>query len=339
MHEMPLLRQLTLLLAGLCLTACATPRLQQAAPSGKPPELLTARVVMDDGYSLPLTLWQADTAPRAVVLALHGFNDYRNAFETTGRALAVYGIVTYAYDQRGFGETAQRGIWPGSRRLQDDARQVVALLRRKHPHVPLYLLGDSMGGAVVMGVVNSATAAPVDGVILVAPAVRGWHTLPLWQRATLWLSAHTLPAQTVTGEGLEIMASDHIDMLRTMARDPLIIKETRIDAIYGLADLMDTALLASPRFTTPALILYGERDEIIPRVPFCMLLNALPAPPDGQWRLVLYPEGYHMLTRDLQADVVLADIAAWLLDRRTPLPSEHEVTASQARGQLLCTDV
>jgi alpha-beta hydrolase superfamily lysophospholipase len=196
-----------------------------------------------------------------------------------------------------------------------------------------------MGGAVVMGVVNRAAAEPVDGVILMAPAVMGWHAMPLWQRAVLWLSAHTLPAQTVTGEGLELMASDNIDMLRTMARDPLIIKETRIDTIYGLADLMDTALLASPRFTTPALILYGERDEVIPRVPFCMMLNALPAPPDGQWRLVLYPEGYHMLTRDLEADVVLADIAAWLLDRRAPLPSNHEATASQAREQLLCTDV
>lgn len=30
------------------------------------------------------------------------------------------------------------------------------------------------------------------------------------------------------------------------------------------------------------------------------------------WRFILYPEGYHMLTRDLQAEKVFKDIEYWV---------------------------
>lgn len=132
------------------------------------------------------------------------------------------------------------------------------------------------------------------------------------------------------------MASDNIEMLRALGRDPLVIKETRIDAMYGLSELMESALLSSARLTTPALVLYGERDEVIPARPVCEMLMALPARRPASWRLVLYPEGYHMLTRDLHAAVVLKDMVAWLNNRQAALPSHLEVTTKAPRVQGLC---
>jgi hypothetical protein len=41
-------------------------------------------------------------------------------------------------------------------------------------------------------------------------------------------------------------------------------------------------------------------------------------------RVAVYPNGYHMLTRDLEAAVVLEDLTAWLADPIAPLPSGHE---------------
>ena len=61
------------------------------------------------------------------------------------------------------------------------------------------------------------------------------------------------------------------EMLLALGRDPLVIKATRIDAMHGLVNLMDTALEEAAGFKTPALILYGERDEIIPKTPTRML--------------------------------------------------------------------
>lgn len=184
-----------------------------------------------------------------------------------------------------------------------------------------------MGGAVVMSAVANAHPLDVSGVVLVAPAVWGRSTMPWYQRLALWIGAHTFPASSVTGEGLDIMPSDNIEMLKALSADPLVIKETRIDSIYGLSNLMDEALLAAKWLTPPALIVYGQRDEIIPRYPTCQMLRSLPEPSSGFWRLAVYPEGYHMLIRDLQANVVLDDIAAWILDQDAPLPSGEERTS------------
>ncbi len=288
------------------------------------PLLLEDRAVMSDGYVLPIRRWAPEQAPRAVVLGLHGFNDYHQAFAAVGPKLAAHGIVTYAYDQRGFGATELRGYWAGAEHLIEDTRTLVRLLRQRHPDLPIYLLGESMGGAVGLATVAAEPLPLVDGVVLAAPAVWARRTMPWYQRAALSVARRVAPDWRPTGRSLGKVASDNREMLLAMGRDPLVIKETRIDTVAGLADLMDLALDSAPRLNTPALLLYGERDEIVPKRPTCSMLNALPDRQRVDWRLALYPDGYHMLTRDLQGDKVIEDIAQWILDRTAPLPSGHE---------------
>jgi len=273
-------------------------------------------VIAADGAALPLSVWQPQGAPRAVVLALHGFNDYRLAFAEVGPFLAAGGIATYAYDQRGFGATARRGIWPGAALLVGDARMVAALLRQRHPGRPLYLLGESMGGAVAMSVL-AETPEAADGAVLVAAAVWGRATMNPLQRAALWLVAHSFPGMRLSGRGLGITSSDNQAMLRALRDDPLVLKEARADALWGLVNLMDRALAAAPMLSVPTLVLYGEHDEIIPRRPTCRMLSLLAS----SARAAIYPDGYHMLTRDLGRRVVLEDLAAWMADPAAPLPS------------------
>ena len=303
-----------LLFTGLA--GCATPMVQQSSGGRTVAQLEASQIMTADGATLPLSIWQSQSEPEAIVLALHGFNDYRNAFAGVGPYLATRGITVYAYDQRGFGGTAGRGLWPGEDLLLNDVRTVTALLRQRHPGRPLYLLGESMGGAVAISTL-AGTPEVADGVVLVAPAVWGRATMNPIQRAVFWLMAHSTPDMKLTGQGLKIMASDNIAMLRALGKDPMVIKGARVDALWGLTDLMDRALAAAPALSVPALVLYGERDEIIPRRPICWMLSDL----GPSTRAAVYPTGYHMLTRDLNADVVLKDLAGWLIDARAALPS------------------
>lgn len=317
---MPILR---LLLICLVCAAC-TPLRQPLAPRDQSPALLQDRAVMADGYVLPFESWRPRGEARAVVVALHGFNDYRAAFATVGPYLAERGIVTYAFDQRGFGDTAWRGLWPGVDTLAADARELLALVRARHPQPKLYLLGESMGGAVAMRALAGLPDA-ADGLILVAPAVWSRLTMPWYQRLGLELAVRLFPGWRPTGESLEIWPSDNIAMLRALAADPRVIKETRIDAVYGLVNLMDVALSTAPELGLRGLVLYGERDALIPREPTCRMLLALPGQPRARWRFALYPEGYHMLLRDLQAERVLADLSHWMLGEPGQLPSGQEL--------------
>jgi acylglycerol lipase len=301
-----------------------------------PAELAGDRFVTDDGTALPLRAWVPDEAPRAVVLALHGFNDYSNAFAAPGPVFARHGMLTYAYDQRGFGAGPKHGRWAGQDKMVSDAVTAARLLRRRHPDLPLYMMGESMGGAVAILAASGAGTAPgtpadVDGVILVAPAVWGRQTMNVFQRAGLWL-ADLMPSLHVSGRDLPItvMPSDNLAMLRAFNADPLVIKETRADAVAGLVDLMSAALDAAPRFTAPALILYGEKDEIVPRPPVARMIANLPPAAAARQRVALYPKGYHMLMRDLSRGVVINDAIAWIEDRTTALPSGFDRTARTA---------
>jgi len=334
----PRLRRLLYVMLACGLTACASPHIQVASDITQVPALSPAQATMADGYQLPLSVWQPPGDPQAIVLGLHGFNDYRAAFSEPAEYLAANDIITYAYDQRGFGETAQRGLWPGPDVLQQDAHAMVQLLCARYPDKPLFLLGESMGGAVVMDMTQHAETACLKGVILVAPAVWGWQTMPLWQRSALWLAAHTAPGQVLTGDGLEITPSDNIEMLRALGRDPLVIKETRIDTVFGLTNLMESALLSGQQLHLPALILYGEHDDVIPPNSMCEMLQGLPGPPAGHWRMALYPAGYHMLTRDLQAAVVLEDMLSWIQNQAASLPSDLEVNVAAPRVRDFCDD-
>jgi len=301
------------------MVACA-PRIQPRGAPVHEPILTDQAMIATDGAELPARRWLPESEVRAVVVAVHGFNDYSHAFADIGAALAGQGIAVHAYDQRGFGATARPGIWAGTEALVDDLRQICALLRTRYPSLPLFVLGDSMGGAVTMVGLARGVLGPIDGAILVAPAVWGRETMNLFYRAALWLSAHTVPWLRASGRGLDITPSDNREMLIALGRDPLVIKETRIDAVWGIADLMDAALAAAPALTTPLLVAYGAHDEIIPRTPTLLMLDRL----SGPRRIAVYPDGWHMLLRDLQAGVVHADIAAWITDPAAPLPSGHD---------------
>ncbi|MCP4330519.1 MAG: alpha/beta hydrolase [Alphaproteobacteria bacterium] len=301
----------------LGVVACA-PRVQPPGPVVRAPALETDRIVAHDNISLPLRAWLPDQPPTAVFVALHGFNDYSNAFTAPAAYWRDNGIATYAYDQRGFGGTVYRGQWAGADVMARDLTDAVALVRARHPAVPVYLLGVSMGGAVAMHAATGDTPPDVDGMVLVAPAVWGRSTMPLHYRVALWLGAHSLPWATVTGRGLGIKPSDNIEMLRALSADPMVIKETRVDAIDGLVDLMDEALAAADRVDLPVLVLYGENDQIVPKAPTRAMLERLPA---ANSTIAIYDGGYHMLLRDLQAEIVHRDVAAWVADPAAPLPS------------------
>ena len=312
----------------LCLLAACAPRLQPPSLETSEPSLRDDAIVMDDGAVLPLRQWLPAGEPRAVVLALHGFNDYSNAFTTPATRWAESGIATFAYDQRGFGETPHRGLWPGEERMIADLRVAAALLRGRYPAVPFYLLGESMGGAVIMAAATSGAPPPADGLILAAPAVWGRKTQGPIQSGFLWFAAHTVPFLPLTGEGLNVHPSDNIAMLRQLARDPLVIKETRVDAIYGLVNLMDMAYDAGPQLRGRVLVLYGAREDILPEDAVVATLRRMAVEADPALRIALYPRGYHMLLRDLNAADVLDDVVAWIDHPDVPLPSGGDALAS-----------
>jgi acylglycerol lipase len=279
------------------LIAACTPTVQRAnipGPGFEGPRFTADRFIAQDGTALGLSSWLPQEQPvKSVIVALHGMNDYGRAFELAGPYWSGLGIATYA----------------------------VAVARATHPGVPVTLVGESMGAATILAAMGEADAPQVESTVLIAPAVWGWSNLPLPYKVSLWVTAHTpvslRPLNPPRAVVRKITASDNIEMLRRLGRDPNMLFATRLDAVYGLVGMMEKAYKSAHKIPPQTLVLYGSNDQIIPRPSVERTVSLLPS----TIQTVEYPDGYHMLTRDLQAPRVWTDIVAFIENPNALVPS------------------
>jgi len=309
---LPRLAWLALALA-LAVSACA-PQIARLGVENRAPAIEGDRFVTRDGLRLGLSHWDAEH-PRAVIVALHGMNDYSHAFALPALWWAAQGISTYAYDTRGFGRSPNSGLWPSARVMRQDLVDFVAVMRARNPNVRVVVLGESMGGALAMTAFASDTPPAADGLILVTPAVWGSAAMPLSYRLTLWTVAHTARWWALTGRGLNIRATDNDAVLRELGRDPLALKETRADTLYGLVHLMGEARDAAPKLArVRMLLMYGGKDQVIPRAATEDVIRNI----GPSVTVKFYPDGYHMLLRDRAGPQRWPDVATWVKEIAVP---------------------
>lgn len=297
-----------ILLAGAC--AVGGP-LAAPAPMGFAQSEAAPVIETVPGASGPLaaSIWRPDGAPRAVILAVHGYGDHGPGTygEAAGR-WAEDGVITYAYDQRGFGRNPDRGYWPGVEGLIADFAIAVGALRAAHPDLPLIAVGHSMGGGVVLAALGEGRAPGVDAAVLAGPAISGSTEAGPLSRIAAWGTAAVVPDRRWTGEGLvAFQASDDIDLLRRMAADPLYLGAPSAREILGLIRLMDRAEAAAGWVDIPLLILHGQKDQLVSEAGVRRVAQRMGAP------LTVYPEGWHLLFGDLQKRAVWDDVSGFAL--------------------------
>jgi alpha-beta hydrolase superfamily lysophospholipase len=323
MYKITTLRTVSLL-SLMFLSGCM-PAIHPGGTKTDQGEIRSQEFATADGIKLPLRQWQpVSQKVDAVIIALHGFNDYSRFFQQPAQYFQRHNIASYAYDLRGFGRTESRGLWAGYKTYTEDLALFTHLVAEKHPNTPIYLLGESMGGAVIVVTMAEQEMPNVAGIILAAPAIWARDFMPWYQTLLLSVLSHTMPWLTLTGESVGVVASDNIEMLRALGRDPLVIKETRVEAIHGLTDLMDAAMSHAKNLDVKTLMLYGAKDELIPVEPTSQFVSDFLRHGTEQKTVACYKKGYHMLLHDLQAPVVWQDLRNWILTQKPDLPSGAE---------------
>ena len=196
------------------------------------------------------------------------------------------------------------------------------LARARHPQALIVVAGESMGGAVAVAAFASDRPPGADRVVLLAPAVWGWSSQGPANRAALWLTARTMGDRAVEAPQWAVRAlpasDNRLELIRNY-RDPNSLITTRFDALYGLVDLMERASRGLGAIRTPTLLMYGAHDNVIQGRPMRLALERAGSP--AALRTAWYPDGWHLLNRDLQAGTVFRDVEAWLRRPEAPLPS------------------
>jgi len=284
-----------------------------------PPEARIDSITATDGETIVLRLWGELRAPRAILLGVHGFTDYGRGFahlSTQIPALTGFPTLVLALDQRGFGESASRGHWAGIAPMLSDLDQVIAWTGVHYPQTPLILIGESMGAALVLAALNRDSLRPPErlrGVVLLAPAIWGWSSMPWYQRLSLEVGRSLWPSLEFSGRGarqLGIRPTDDEAVAAYLARDPNMLRNVSLAMLAGLTDLMERAQTSRIPQQVPTLIAVGGRDRVIPVSAVCAWAQRQ-APAFARERWLVQDLGFHMLTRQKASGEVLDAISRW----------------------------
>ncbi len=263
-----------------------------------------------DGFELYVHSWpeKVDRRTRGIIIALHGMNDHGGRFAEPAGYWAEKGLLTYAYDQRGFGRSRGNGRWPGADVLAQDLVEFIELATRSHPGVPITLLGESLGGGVAL-VAQAREDFPtvVKRAILVAPAVEGRDAKSNFEKAGLWTASHTIPALPIPTEGGFKGLSEDEGLIEEILADPDVRKTMRVDSLWGLADLMDEAVDSADAAELPTLVIYGGDDVLVGADSVLDMVTTLGS---EEKELCYFPNSGHLLLHETPQQEVLDDGSA-----------------------------
>lgn len=295
--------------AALAVSACVPPAWRDAQPvqatAGAVPHR-TATFEGRGGARLFEQSWHASD-PRAVLVIHHGLRSYSAHYSEFAAHLAARGVSTYAYDMRGHGRSSgHRATLTGFDDLLDDLEHFIASVRQREPGRPIFLMGHSVGGAVVSLFVAERRPA-LAGLVVLAPALR-------IDRSLLELAATPSAGALAPYAGLLDTPN------RAFSRDPAVVREMDADpmiyqqngpAITGVSLLAALARVWSKVDTidVPVLGVHGTADTLTdPRgtAEFTARVRTTDR------RLVLYRGLFHDLIREPERGQVEEDLAGWI---------------------------
>jgi alpha-beta hydrolase superfamily lysophospholipase len=251
--------------------------------------------------------WLPTGAPRALVVVHHGLKDYSDRYAPFATQLASTGIATFAYDMRGHGRSAgPRATLPNFDLLVDDLEAEVALAQREFPNTPTFVLGHSVGGAVV-ALYATERAPKLAGIILLAPALRV-DRMPFEVAATPLVGA-LVPGAPLVDVPNEAFLSDAAS-LKQMGEDPFVYQRPG-PATTGahLVDAIARIWEGAARVQTPTFAIHSVVDTATDPRGSRDFIDTI-ATKDR--RLLLVKGIRHDLLHDAEATAIMGEIEAWM---------------------------
>ncbi len=262
--------------------------------------------------TLPVIAWgQGNTVPKASLICIHGLGLDNRAFAVFGKEMAERGYAVYALDVRGFGSWLEEKGYENTvySATINDIVTLSGILAKKHSGVPVYLLGESMGGSIALRAA-SEQADSIDGIISAVPSAEVAKPLKI----SLKVALHALDGFDKPfnfGETIAPMATNRKELISaweidTKAKTRMSPKELMKYGLY----LKKTRHYCGKIQKTPVLMTQGLSDRLMSPHGTVALFDAIP---NKDKAIIAIGDGQHLLFEsDHQSKFLLDALVAWM---------------------------
>ncbi len=264
----------------------------------------------------PEVFWRSwdSASPRGAVLIVHGLAEHSGRYQHVGRFLAGHGWAAYALDTRAHGRSPGAKVHVGDfAEFLEDVRAVLDRVRERHPGLPLFLLGHSQGGLVVL---QYATRHPegLAGIVVTSPLLDAHPSLRPSKAFGLAIAVLLRIAPRLRlPSGLDPRAiSRDPAVVKAYVEDPLVSRRVSPAWYAALRRAQSEVRAGAARLAVPTLVLATPDDRLVD--PAAIRRFASEAPP-GRVEESWWPGLSHELMNEPERGEVLAVVDGWLRRR------------------------
>ncbi|MBA3994350.1 MAG: hypothetical protein C0469_12550 [Cyanobacteria bacterium DS2.3.42] len=296
----------------------ATEKTQIVPQASQPPQAEQApKAAQAAPFETSFSAWPAAGKPIAAILSIHGFGLHKNSFAGFAKQMASRGISTYAIDVRGFGSWMDEDKKLDFYQTMMDLRSSIYWVKTMNPGVPVFLLGESMGGAIAL----QATALfpeCVSGLIASVPGSQFYGAKKTAMEVALRMVRPN--SKFNVGEKLIEKATSDKKLRANWANDPSAKLEMTPKQMTQFAAFMNQSDEMAKRIdSVPVLMLQGGRDKLSKADGTLKLFNALKTPYKNY---VLLDDAEHLIFEKGQYDARTVQIVeSWLTKQSQRLKS------------------
>jgi acylglycerol lipase len=257
-------------------------------------------------------VWQSwspagDQQPKGVVTIAHGYGEHIGRYQHVAERLNEGGFAVYGLDHHGHGRSAgKRGRVALGAAVADLNQLIVTVSRARHPELPQFLLGHSMGGAIALRYAI-AHQKQLTGLAVSAPlaAVEGGTALLTFGKVI----GRVLPGAPVSRVEPRLVSKDNT-VVKDYIADPLN-HHGPIPAGVAREFILHASTLGADvrRITLPTLLMWGTADRLCPPSGSEMVAAEI-----GSEDLTVkrYKGLFHEILNEPEREQVLDDLVGWL---------------------------
>lgn len=268
-----------------------------------------------DGLKLRLYHHPADK-PAGLIVFMHGLCEHAGRYTDVAQTLNTEGWTVVSYDHRGHGQSeGPRGTLQHDDDFLHDLASVLDATQAAYPGLRRVVMGASVGGLIGARMASAwaepperaAWVRPIDGLIMVAPALE--PTMTLTQKALLSAFGKLVPDLAVPVGLKADWCSNDPAVVEDINNDPLIHQRITPRLTHFILNNGETVMSRAPGWNCPSLLLYSQADRLVQARACDRFAEQTP---NGMLTAKRYTDLAHDLLHEPQKPLVFADLHAWL---------------------------